>query len=263
MNEEKRIENKKSDKKALVIFIPCVIAAGIGGFFLSYFGFMVRDNWAELIANGVVKGLTAVTPYANLVINAAAIIVSCVNFSKVDKMIKSMDEDDDGEAYRKIDRKLSSILVVCNFVFILSYFFFGVGYECCILAGNFNAVELICYFLGFIVALVANLIISSSVVNTYKELNPEKQGSVFDFNFGKKWEKSCDEAERMQIYKAAYKSYTFCNVFYIFVWLACLIGNQIWDFGIMPSVIVIIVWLAQFICYEAYAAYYSKNPNKV
>ena len=38
MNEEKRIENKKSDKKALKIFIPCLILSFVAGILLSTLG---------------------------------------------------------------------------------------------------------------------------------------------------------------------------------------------------------------------------------
>ena len=69
MNEEKRIENKKSDNKALIIFIPCLIASCFVGFWMSGMGFFVRDNWAEVISDGLVKGLTLISPYANLVMN--------------------------------------------------------------------------------------------------------------------------------------------------------------------------------------------------
>lgn len=111
--------------------------------------------------------------------------------------------------------------------------------------------------------MAGSMIIQAKVVNMYKEMNPEKQGSVYAMDFGKQWEKSCDEAEKIQIYKAAFKSYSFCNTFYIFLWLLCLFGNEIWHLGIMPATIVIIVWLIQFISYQAYASYYAKNPNKV
>lgn len=262
MNEEKRIENKKSDNKALIIFIPCLIASCFVGFWMSGMGFFVRDNWAEVISDGLVKGLTLISPYANLVMNTVSITICCVVFLKVKKMIKSMDGDDD-ELYEKIDRKLSFILALCNFVFILSYFFFAAGYEYCIIGGRIRALEIICYFSGFIIALGANLVITARTVNMYKEMNPEKQGSVFSFNFDKQWENSCDEAERLKIYKSAYKSHIFCNTFYVILWLFCLIGNQIWHFGLMPSVILIVAWLVQFISYQSYAAYYSKHPNKV
>ena len=55
MNEEKRIENKKVDKKALLIFIPLLIVSFFAGIFLSALGNMMEENIADVIANGLVK----------------------------------------------------------------------------------------------------------------------------------------------------------------------------------------------------------------
>lgn len=260
MNEEKKIENKKSDKKALKVFIPCLIIAFFVGFFLSAFGNYMEGNLAEGIASSVVTVLTVITPYANLVLNVIGIIVSALILSNVKKKIKAWDEEDE-TAYEKIDGSMSIVLTLSNLIFILSYFFFAAGFEYCIKTAT--AVEMVCYFAGFIVALAANMIIQSKVVNMYKELNPEKQGSVYALDFSKQWEKSCDEAEKLQIYKAAFGSYKFCSIFYIVLWLLCILGNEIWHFGIMPATIVTVIWLVQYIAYQAYAAYYAKNPNKV
>lgn len=260
MNEDKKRENKQVDKKALKIFIPCLIVSFFVGFFLSAFGNYMEGNLAEVIASGVITALTVITPYANLVINIIGIIVSVMILANVKKKIKAWDGEDE-ETYEKIDGSMSAVLVLINIVFILSYFFFAAGFEYCIETAT--ALEMICYFAGFILALAGNMIIQSKVINLYKELNPEKQGSVYAMDFSKQWEGSCDEAEKLQIYKAAFGSYKFCSVFYIVLWLLCLLGNQIWHFGIMPATIVTVIWLVQYISYQAYAAYYSKNPNKV
>ncbi len=260
MNEEKRIENKKVDKKALLIFIPLLIVSFFAGIFLSALGNMMEENIADVIANGLVKGLTVITPYANLVMCMICIIICILIFLKVKKRIKTWDGEDE-EVYEIIDGSMSLILVIANITFILSYFFFAAGFEYCIKTAT--VVELICYFCGFILSLAGNIIIQQKVVNLYKELNPEKQGSVYSMDFGKQWEKSCDEAEKMLIYKAAFGAYKVSGNVFIGLWLLCILGNEIWHFGIMPATIVTIMWLIQFIAYQAYAAYYSKNPNKV
>ena len=260
MNEEKRIENKKSDKKALKIFIPCLIISFVAGILLSTLGNFMEENVADFIAKGIVSALKVITPYANLVMNAIGIIISVIVLVNVKKRIKAWDGENE-EEYETIDRSMSVVLILNNFIFILSYFFFAAGFEYCLKTGTL--IEMICSFAGFILALAGNMIIQAKVINMYKEMNPEKQGSVYAMDFGKQWEKSCDEAEKLQIYKAAFGSYNFCNVFYIVLWLFCVFGNEVWHFGIMPATIVIIVWLAQFISYQAYAAYYAKNPNKV
>lgn len=260
MNVEKKKENKQVDKKALKIFIPCLLVAFVVGFVLSALGNFMEENLGDIIANGIEAVLRAISPYANLVLNGIGIVVSVIILVNVKKRITTWDGEDE-EEYKKIDGSMSVVLMIINVVFIMSYFFFAAGFDYCIVGATL--IELICYFAGFIIALAGNMIIQSKVINIYKEMNPEKQGSVYSMDFNKQWEKSCDEAEKLQIYKAAYGSYQFCNIFYIVLWLLCILGNQIWHFGIMPATIVTVIWLAQSISYYAYAAYYAKNPNKV
>ena len=199
MNEEKRIENKKSDKKALMIFIPCLIASGIAGFMLSAVGNYMESSVADLIAGGIVKVLIIITPYACLVMNTITIIICAILMAGTKKGIKAWDGENE-EEYEKIDKKLSIVSIFINIVFILSYFFFGAGFEFVLKDEYFSLIKCICYFAGFVMALVGDMIIQSKVVNMYKEMNPEKQGSVYSMDFGKQWEKSCDEAEKMLIY---------------------------------------------------------------
>ena len=68
-----------------------------------------------------------------------------------------------------------------------------------------------------------------------KELNPEKKGSVYDVKFVDKWEDSCDEAEKILIYKCAYKTYNKMSGLYIGLWIFCVFGNAIFDFDSDPD----------------------------
>lgn len=260
MNEEKRIENKKSDRKALMIFIPCLILSFFVGMLLSSLGNMLEANIGDVIAEGIVKCLTIITPYVNLVMCLVCFVISIIIFVNVKKRAKVWDGEDE-EEYEKIDSSLSAVLIVNNIVFILSFFFFAAGFEYCIKTAT--AVQLVCYFAGLLLAMAENMIAQQKAINLYKEMNPEKQGSIYAMDFGKQWEKSCDEAEKMQIYKAAFGAYNVCGIVYLVLWVLCILGNQIWHFGIVPASIVILMWLVQFIAYQAYAAYYAKHPNKV
>lgn len=262
MNEEKRIENKKSDKKALKIFIPALIVSVVIGFMMGYFEDFVAKNLADVIEDGIVKVLMLISPYVTLVMNVLVVCICIVIIGNTKKKITMWDGENETD-YEKIDKNLSIVLVLSNLVFILSLFFFAAGFEYTIGSDNAGLVAQICCLVGFIITLAQSMILSSKVVNVYKELNPEKQGSVYAMDFGKQWENSCDEAEKLLIYKAAFGAYNFCNSFYIVIWLFCIFGNEVWHFGLMPATIITIVWLLNFISYQAYGAYYSKNPDKV
>lgn len=60
---------------------------------------------------------------------------------------------------------------------------------------------------GFLIATVLSMALQKQVVDLEKEISPEKSGSVFALNFEKEWEQSCDEAERLMIYRSAYSAF--------------------------------------------------------
>lgn len=259
MNEEKKLENKKEDRKSLKLFIPILLVACLVGFLSGGFIYYLRDNGAGTIAEYFANIFKIITPYANIVMNGISIVVCVIIYSIARKQMKAFDGENE-EQYKKIDSKLSVILIISNITFILSYFFMAAGFE--YVLGVAGGVKVALYMGGFLLAMAGNIILQQVTINGYKLLNPEKKGSVYSFDFNKQWTKSCDEAELHNIYKAAYGSYKVTNVTFLVLWIVCIFGNIIWHFGLVPVTIVIILWLVQFISYMAYAAYYEKNPEK-
>lgn len=84
-------------------------------------------------------------------------------------------------------------------------------------------------------------------------------GSIYDTNFSKKWVDSCDEAIKLGIFKSAYKAYTCVSTTCIILWIFCVIGYDLWNFGVMPMVIVTIIWLVQTISYSIESIKYNKR----
>ena len=82
-----------------------------------------------------------------------------------------------------------------------------------------------------------------------EEINPEKKGSVYDLKFQKTWIASCDEAEQLQIYRAAFRAYTAMNYAALGMFLVCFIGMLSWNFGLLPLTMVLFVWLTGVIVY--------------
>ncbi len=263
MNEEIRDEkkqmNKKEDKKALKVFIPLVIAGFFVGLFMGFCSSVMEATLADVIAGGIGTVLTYITPYANVVLSMVLVVVGVLLYSKAKKEMKEWDGENE-EVYESIDKKLSFLIVFSNVVYIIAMFIMAAGFEYCIQDGT--AIQLILYFTGFIAALVINIVLQQVVVNATKELNPEKSGSVFAADFQKKWTDSCDEAEMQLVYKATFGAYKVGNGLYFGLWLFCILGNQVWHFGLMPVAIVTVIWLTQFIAYQSYLVYYSKHPEK-
>ncbi|MGL5330114.1 MAG: DUF3169 family protein [Peptostreptococcaceae bacterium] len=96
------------------------------------------------------------------------------------------------------------------------------------------------------------------VVNLEKEINPLLKGSVYDSKFSEKWIDSCDESIKLSIYKSAYISYKSTSTTCAILWVFCIVGFDLWDFGIMPLVMATIVWLVLNVSYCIECIRYSK-----
>ena len=94
----------------------------------------------------------------------------------------------------------------------------------------------------FLVSVAAIILLQQKVVDLERRLNPEKQGSVYDLKFQKKWLESCDEAEQKQIGQAAYKAYRAANTACPILWLVLLFLSYTFDTGLLPSFVVILLW---------------------
>lgn len=110
-------------------------------------------------------------------------------------------------------------------------------------------VKIAATFLGLIAVMVVTVIAQNRIVNFTKEINPEKKGSVYDLKFQKTWIASCDEAEQLQIYRAAFRAYTAMNYAALGMFLVCFIGMLSWNFGLLPLTMVLFVWLTGVIVY--------------
>ena len=97
-------------------------------------------------------------------------------------------------------------------------------------------------FRSFLAALFASIVLQQKLVDLAKQLNPEKEGSVYDTRFQKKWFESCDEAERAIIGQCAFKAYqAMCRVCLV-LWAVFALGGIFFSWGFLPAMAVCIVW---------------------
>lgn len=261
MNEEIRVENKKEDKQALVKFLIVLacsflvgIVAGIGMAFLKD-----ATELPATISVTVQSVVVMLAPYASIVFVVVMGMALLFTHKKASAMAAVWDGEDE-EEYAKIDNMLANVLSALSIGMVIVYFFFAVGFED---IAERSIMADLCYFFGFIAALVVIIVGQSAIIKLTKELNPEKKGSVYDMKFIDKWEDSCDEAEKILIYKCAYKTYTQMSVLYVGLWIFCVFGNFIFHFGFMPVTMVSVLWLCQVCFYTHYSKYYSKHPEKI
>ena len=112
---------------------------------------------------------------------------------------------------------------------------------------------------GFVVCVV----LQQKLVDLCKRLNPEKQGSIYDTKFQKKWFESCDEAERLIIGQCAMKAYQAMARVCLGLWLVFVLGGMFFDWGFLPSLAVCIIWGTGQTVYAWHAAKLGKPGGKI
>lgn len=241
-------EIKKEDKSSFKKFIVAMLVGGIVGGVIGVGTVFAEDiNITETIGSYSLKLLETIVPYASPVITLAAMMAVAILYKQSRRLYAEWNEEDE-DGMNRIEIKLSIALMITSVALILGYMFFAVavGKET---FNGINMIESICYIAGFIFLIVFVLYAQKKIVNFEKEMNPEKRGSVFDMKFQKKWTDSCDEAELFQIYKAAFASYKAVNIACIVLWMICIFGMKLWDFGYVPVIMVSVIWMVLTISY--------------
>ena len=114
----------------------------------------------------------------------------------------------------------------------------------------------------FVAGNLAQLKQQQLMVDLEKEMNPSKKGSVYDAKFRDKWEESCDELEKVIIYKSAYKAYKTTALTCIVLWVVTATLSIAFKTGPLPSIAVTVIWLVQTVSYCREAMKLERGGNR-
>ncbi len=269
---EKQQENKKEDKKALRKFFVIMLAAfvvgvGVGSSSTFLGNIMALDGFKER----ALELAFAAAVYGSFVFTTALLIISIVLYKKCRKEYSAWDEEEE-EVLCRMETKISYVLWFSNLMMFGSYFFFSAGVwavelneiGCAIEAEDTGYwIPLVLVFLHIIYGLAAACVMQQKVVNLSKEINPEKQGSVYDMKFQNKWLEHCDEAERYTAYKCSFKTFKTMQVVGMVLWVVCLVGQMSFGTGAFATIIVAIFLIIQTSVYSVQGIYFAKHPSEV
>ncbi len=248
--EKNRQEDKKSFKPFIIIMVICFVV-GIGAGKTTH---IIEDN-LEAIRAAVEQAevvLAYVLPSIFLFINIAEFALVLGIVKRQEKRLKEWDGEDE-EILDDIERKLDFPLNVTNAVQILGLFLFAACIHIDISVELPKLHENIIFWV-IIIDLMASLIICTMfqkrMVNLVKVMNPEKNGSIFDVDFNKKWEESCDEAQKMVMYRSSYKAFRVSNMMCCLLWVIGIVTDFAFHTGLFPIAIVLLIWLVQLLVYS-------------
>ena len=251
-------ENKKHLKKFILVGFICALFGATSGLMLKIFGGSLKDvpKYLNMI-------LVYIIPYSICVIGGISFIICSVLYRKCEK-IHSICHEENEELINKIENINGYSMIISSINLILTFFFFGAGVilEDSIFDFDNNIYKFLIFFLSYIINTIAIVRIQQKQVDFEKILNPEKRGSIYDTKFVEKWEESCDERERLVIYKSSYKAFKVTNIACIVIWVILILINTVWNVGVMPVFIVTIIWTVLTCSYSIEAMKLENNRGK-
>lgn len=135
---------------------------------------------------------------------------------------------------------------------ILQFLLFGLAAD----SGNPKLLLSVGLFLAYCASI---WLLEAVLIRQIQKTDPMKKGEMGSLRFGRDWLESCDEAERLGIYKASYKSFQALNTLCPVMEAVALIGKIMFDTGNFPIILVTIFWAVQSGVYCAYSAQYDRR----
>ena len=234
-----KMDNIKNDnRKALPKYLLILLAAAVFGAGLGFLiGFAGSRTPGEVVADGLNRFLSAITPLGIPVTSLIFLGLSWGKYCSAKKLHATWDGENEVTADRA-EQQLNWSLLLSTVQLLLNFFFFSAAVIYWIPGHLIIFAEIG----SFLVSIAILIIIQQKVVDLTRELNPEKQGSVYDLKFRKKWLNSCDEAEQKQIGQAAYKAYHVLNTTCPILWVFLILLSFIMEISLLPSFLILLLW---------------------
>ena len=250
MNDRVKRDNRRALPRYLLTLLLFGLLGGVLGFFTGVAG---AAGVAETVRQAVDRVLAVCAPWGIVVSAVVLLGTGWYLYAAAKRRFAAWDGEDE-DAMDAAERQLSWALLLTGLMVVLDFFFFAASiiYE--------RFLPDVVLFLASVAVLV---VLQQKIVDLERRINPEKRGSVYDMKFQKTWMDSCDEAERAQIGQACYTAYRMGNKVCVFLWVALLILNFVFDFGLLPIAAVLVVWGVMQTAYALECIRLSKRKGEV
>lgn len=258
MNKE--LENKMENKKSRWKFWAIMAVALLLGVIV---GFLINLDHEELgLGKAVAWAAQNVMPWGCTLCILLTLALYFPMYGRAKALFKAWDGEDE-ETIEKADHILEVLLLWENVFQILCYFCFGCGAAYLRWAdSDYAFVTILISVVSLLLFLVVLVLTQRRIVDLTKLMNPEKHGSVYDVHFQKAWMESCDEAEALQIYKAAFRAYRVAVRACTILWMVLVVASIAIPIGLAALCCVSLLWLLLTVTYSKYAMQLSKLDQK-
>lgn len=255
-NDEIRQANRKALPKFILILILACLVGGVIGFCAAFFGL-------EAMAGGLHAAGTVFSRRVAPWLQVACIILEpavCLPLYLSSKREAAAWDGEDEAVSSRVEGRLSIALWISGIILICAMFLMAATY-----AGGMDtgAAMFFLSIVGFVVVMAETIVFQQKLVDLCKRLSPEKQGSVYDLRFQKKWMESCDEAEKILVGKCAHKAYSAVSITCLALWLIFAIAALFLNTGFLPVLTVCIIWAVSQSVYCFWSIKLSKPGSPV
>lgn len=234
MKSKEKSDNRRALPKYILMLLIAAFFGGLAGFGA---GIMGAGNLSGSITAAVENVLMAAAPWGIPVTSVVFLGLGWWFYAKARRLYSTWD----GEAEEPVDtaeETLSWALLMSAIAMLWDFFFVSVLVVC---QGTWPMGRL--GGLGMFFASIAVIVVhQQKVVDLTRRINPEKQGSVYDTKFLKKWVDSCDESEQRQMGQAAFKAYRAAVNTCLWLWAALIVLHYAFDTGLLPIVMVLVIF---------------------
>ena len=269
MSKENKVtteKNRQENKKAMKKLIPITIVAAVIGGFIG--GFAVTEGvqgFSEKFKESLGNLVYSLAPWGVIIISAVGIVGSLLIYKQATKLyVNHLPEDPkeeiEEEMFDYVEHKISMGMILNSITMVVAFTLYGV--VAAYLDKYFlddKLILLVASILCFIITCFGQAKIQQMLVDFIKVMHPDKKGSTYDFKFSEKWEESCDELEKLMIYKSAYKAYKTTNAACCIALVVMILLSMLFHYGPMPAVVVGCIWLTQVLSYSLEAMKLDKK----
>ncbi len=265
--------SKKKNIKIYAIFFGAMAICLIAGLCCGYIIAKIKKagNFEDGIA--ALKGyLIQILPVGYAGVVGILLLVLLGFFLSCKRMYKKLEQKAGGENAESdwedelldaLEQKLNYPAILANSLIILSVFSLGwLVYLREILEYGQHGAEKAILIINIVLMLlsdIAGMLVMHGCVKIEKKLNPEKEGNIFDLRFNAVWHGSCDEAQKMMVYQAAYQAFKNTNTICEILCMISFIGIFLFDTGIYPLICICVIWFVNLISYMIKAAKLEKT----
>lgn len=259
--EENNTRNKikKEDKKYLLKFIISFVAALILGALVGACGTGALNNLSqkgvepmELLMD-LKPSISVFSAYALVVFSVGMFIILSISISSHLKQLRKWDGENE-EEYDRFDHALGMDLMFASIYMMGEFLLYGMAISSIDYLLEYSLLLFFFTLVAFMASLFGNMFLQKAVINNYKLLNPEKNGSVYDTKFQKKWYESCDEAEQKMIGRAAKKAFDVTGATCLILEVVLILMNMFLSVGLMAHVVVILICMISTISFQLEAS---------